>query len=71
MSGQPLRAARTLSVAIVGLQGQVMEVETALHQGLPGMQIIGLPDTAASEARERVRAAVLATGLTWPAFAWW
>lgn len=66
MTGQPLRAARTLSVAIVGLQGQVMEVETALHQGLPAVQLIGLPDTAAAEARERVRAAVIATGLTWP-----
>lgn len=66
MSAQPLRAARTLSVAIIGLQGQMVEVETALHQGLPGVQLIGLPDTAAAEARERVRGAVIATGLTWP-----
>src|SRR5690625_2350138 len=66
MTGQPLRAARALSVALVGLEGLLVEVETALHQGLPGVQLIGLPDTAAAEARERVRAAVIATGLTWP-----
>nr|WP_022916854.1 YifB family Mg chelatase-like AAA ATPase [Ruania albidiflava] len=66
MTGQPLRAARALSVAVVGLEGLLVEVESALHQGLPGVQLIGLPDTAAAEARERVRAAVIATGLTWP-----
>jgi magnesium chelatase family protein len=59
--------ARTGSVALVGVQGHPVEVEAHLAQGLPGLVITGLPDTAVAEARDRVRAAVLNSGESWPA----
>ncbi|SED84624.1 YifB family Mg chelatase-like AAA ATPase [Ruania alba] len=57
---------RTTSVALVGLAGHLVEVESMLTSGLPHVQVIGLPDTSLGEARERVRAAVVASGMTWP-----
>jgi magnesium chelatase family protein len=54
------------SVALAGVNGQVVEVEADLAPGLPGLTIIGLPDTALSESRDRVRAAVLNSGEAWP-----
>ncbi|UFU05205.1 YifB family Mg chelatase-like AAA ATPase [Ruania halotolerans] len=57
---------RTVSVALVGLEGHLVEVESMLTAGLPQVQVIGLPDTSLGEARERVRAAVVASGMTWP-----
>jgi magnesium chelatase family protein len=59
--------ARALSVALVGLSGAVVEVEVDLAQGLPGLTMVGLPDTSVAEARDRVRAAVVNSGLPWPA----
>jgi magnesium chelatase family protein len=59
--------ARAASVALVGVQGHLVEVEAHLAQGLPGLVITGLPDTAVAEARDRVRAAVLNSGESWPA----
>lgn len=67
MGQQPDQVASTLSVALEGIRGQVMEVEAALFSGLPAVGIIGLPDTSVAEARERVRSAVIAIGVPWPA----
>jgi len=58
--------ARAFSVALVGVTGAVVEVEADLAQGLPGLTMVGLPDTALAEARDRVRAAVVNSGLPWP-----
>lgn len=58
--------ARTWSVGLVGLSGGVVEVEVDLSAGLPGMAIVGLADTAIRESRDRVRAAVINSGLDWP-----
>jgi len=58
--------ARTWSVGLVGLSGGVVEVEVDLSAGLPGMAIVGLADTSVRESRDRVRAAVLNSGLDWP-----
>src|SRR5262245_57635990 len=58
--------ARVLSIGLVGLIGRVVEVEADLSAGLPGLTLSGLPDAALSEARERVRAATVNTGLAWP-----
>ena len=58
--------ARTWSVGLVGLSGGVVEVEVDLSAGLPGVAIVGLADTAIRESRDRVRAAVLNSGLDWP-----
>ncbi|HEX7354747.1 MAG TPA: YifB family Mg chelatase-like AAA ATPase [Mycobacteriales bacterium] len=58
--------ARSWSVALVGVDGHLVEVETDLAAGLPGLALVGLPDTSLHEARDRVKAAVVNSGLTWP-----
>ncbi len=59
--------ARAFSVALVGVEGAIVEVEAAIGGGLPRVVIVGLADAALAEARERCRAAVHAHGLGWPA----
>jgi len=58
--------ARAWAVALVGVTGQLVEVEADLAQGLPGLSIIGLPDAALSESRDRVRSAIVNSGEGWP-----
>ncbi len=58
--------ARSYAVALVGVEGHVVEVEADLALGLPGLTVTGLPDTALAEARDRVRAAVVNSGQAWP-----
>jgi magnesium chelatase family protein len=58
--------AKTRSVALVGVDGFVIDVEAALTSGVPGLHLVGLPDAALSEARDRVRAAILNSGENWP-----
>lgn len=58
--------ARSLAVAVIGIEGHLVEVEADLGRGLPGFTLIGLPDTALHEARDRVRAAVANSRMTWP-----
>ena len=50
--------ARIYSCAVIGLEGVVVEVEVDTAQGLPGMDIVGLPDAAVQESRQRVLAAI-------------
>ncbi len=58
--------ARTFSCAVVGLDGVIVEVEVDYTNGLPGMTIVGLPDAAVQESRERVQTAVKNAGLHFP-----
>ena len=58
--------ARAWAVTLVGLDGHVVEVEADLAQGLPGLALIGLPDASLQEARDRVRAAIVNSGESWP-----
>jgi len=58
--------ARTLSVALVGVAGHLIEVEADIAQGLPATIVVGLPDTALREARDRIRAAIVNSGQAWP-----
>ncbi len=58
--------ARTRSVAVVGVVGHLVEVEADLAHGLPGLTLVGLPDAALSESRDRIRAAVVNSGEPWP-----
>ena len=58
--------ARAWSVGLTGMQGHVIEVEADLAQGVPNLTIVGLPDAAVCESRDRVRAAVLNSGQPWP-----
>ncbi len=57
---------RTWAVTLQGVGGQLVEVEADVGRGLPGVSIVGLPDNAVLQARDRVRAAVANSGLSWP-----
>ncbi len=58
--------AKVITCAIVGLEGAIVEVEVDISPGLPLFTIVGLPDAAVQEARERVRAAIRNSGYTFP-----
>ncbi len=58
--------AKVNSCSVIGLDGVLIEVEVDIANGLPAFNIVGLPDTAVQEARERVRAAIKNTGLPFP-----
>ncbi|NJK79673.1 MAG: YifB family Mg chelatase-like AAA ATPase [Chloroflexaceae bacterium] len=58
--------ARVFSCAVNGLDGVMVEVEVDIAQGLPAFTIVGLGDTAVHESRERVRAAIRNSGLSFP-----
>lgn len=58
--------ARTLSIALSGVSGRLIEVEADLSAGLPGLTFTGLPDVSVMESRDRIRAAVLNSGYSWP-----
>ena len=55
--------ARVFSCAVIGLDGVIVEVEVDYTNGLPAMIIVGLPDAAVQESRERVQTAVKNAGL--------
>ncbi|SDE37504.1 magnesium chelatase family protein [Mycolicibacterium neoaurum] len=57
---------RAFAVAIRGLDGITVEIEADITSGLPGVFLVGLPDTALQEARNRVRAAITNCGNSWP-----
>src|SRR6202167_5739851 len=58
--------ARAFSVALVGVKGHLIEVKADIANGLPAMILVGLPDTALREARDRIRAAIVNSGEDWP-----
>lgn len=58
--------ARVFSCAVIGLDGVIVEVEVDTAQGLPGMDIVGLPDTAVQESKQRVMAAIKNAGYPYP-----
>ena len=51
------------SVALYGLEGQPVQVEVDVSPGLPGWEIVGLPDPSVREAKDRVRTAIRNSGL--------
>lgn len=58
--------AQTRSVSLLGLDGHLVTVEVDIADGLPGYSLLGLPDAALSESRERVRSAIVNCGEVWP-----
>src|ERR687886_2728475 len=58
--------ARVRSVTLLGMTGEVVTVEADLASGLPNLVVSGLPDAALVEARDRVRAAIVNSGESWP-----
>ena len=55
-----------LSMGISGIQGYMVTVEADCRRGMPQFDLVGLPDAAVKEARERVRSAMYNLGLSWP-----
>ncbi|MBM2831053.1 MAG: magnesium chelatase [Dehalococcoidia bacterium] len=58
--------AKVLTCAIWGLEGALVEVEVDIAAGLPSFTVVGLPDTAVQESRERVRSAIRNSGCAFP-----
>ncbi|MBI4201482.1 MAG: YifB family Mg chelatase-like AAA ATPase, partial [Chloroflexi bacterium] len=58
--------AKVNTCAVIGLDAAAVEVEVDISPGLPAFNIVGLPDTAVQEARERVRAAIRNSGCEFP-----
>ena len=57
---------RVETLAVNGISGYLVSTETFLSNGLPGFEVVGLPDAAVKEARERVRAAAKSSGYKFP-----
>ena len=58
--------AKVRTCALIGLEGATVEVEVDISRGLPAFTIVGLPDTAVQESRERVRGAIRNSGCDFP-----
>jgi magnesium chelatase family protein len=58
--------ARAWSVALRGVEGHVVEIEADVGGGLPGFHLVGLPDAALHESKDRVRAAIVNSRQLWP-----
>ncbi|MEE8318573.1 MAG: YifB family Mg chelatase-like AAA ATPase [Dehalococcoidales bacterium] len=58
--------AKVKTAAVIGLEGHLVDVEVDISSGLPALTIVGLPDTAVQEAKERVRAAIRNSGFSFP-----
>jgi len=58
--------AKGITYALKGLDGVLVEVEVDIHRGIPKLEIVGLPDTAVKESKERVRSAIKNSGLVFP-----
>ena len=56
----------TKALTLVGLTGHVIDVEADVGNGVPTFNLLGLPDAALSEARDRVRSAIINSGANWP-----
>lgn len=57
---------RIFSCAVIGIEAVIVEVEVDFTNGLPGITIVGLPDAAVQESRERVQTAIKNAGLSFP-----
>jgi magnesium chelatase family protein len=66
-SEEGLVLATVRSATLIGVEGRPITVEVHVSTGLPQFTIVGLPDASCREARDRVRAAILSSGLRWPA----
>src|SRR3954465_2789737 len=57
---------KVFSASVIGLDAELIEVEADVTNGLPATIIVGLPDTAVQESRERVKAAIKNSGCSYP-----
>jgi magnesium chelatase family protein len=61
-----LELSRVFSCALQGIEAKIVEVEVSLSRGLPSFAIVGLPETAVKESRERVESAIKSVGFEFP-----
>ena len=61
-----MRLGTATAMAVVGIEGRPVRIEAVLLRGLPAVTIVGLPDAAISESRERLRAAFASAGVAFP-----
>ena len=54
------------AASLLGVRGHPVRVEVHVDNGLPAFNVVGLPDASCKEARDRVRAALVSSGLAWP-----
>lgn len=64
--GRAMTLGQSLSVALLGLDGQIVTVEVDIADGLPAYVLLGLPDAALTESRDRVRSALVNCSENWP-----
>ncbi len=64
--GEKLMLAIVESCTLIGISGRLIRVEVDISMGLPGFEIVGLPDTAVKEAKDRVKAAIRNSGFRFP-----
>ena len=60
-----MTTASAFAVTLTGVHGAVVRVEVDASQGVPGLTLVGLPDTAVREARDRIRSAITNSGAAW------
>ncbi len=58
--------AEVAAATVVGVEGHPITVQVQVGSGLPGFSVVGLPDASCRESRDRVRAAIESSGLSWP-----
>src|ERR1700730_14476002 len=58
--------ARTYAMALAGVEGHIVEIEADIENGLVALLLVGLPDTALREARDRIRSAIVNSQQAWP-----
>jgi magnesium chelatase family protein len=58
--------ARTYAMALAGVQAHVVEIEADIENGLVALLLVGLPDTALRESRDRIRSAIVNSRQSWP-----
>src|SRR6195256_2913123 len=58
--------ARAHAMSLVGVHGHPVEIEADIENGLVALLLVGLPDTALREARDRIRSAIVNSGESWP-----
>lgn len=61
-----MTVATTRGISLSGLEGHIIDIEVDVSQGLPGYQLLGLPDAALNEARDRIRSAIHNSSRRWP-----
>lgn len=61
-----MEVATTKTINLIGLQGDLVDVQTHISATIPGFNLIGMPDTALAESKDRVKAAILSTGIVFP-----